>query len=70
MQKQFAFITILYLMAKVVLFILIWMVTIQIQKKALEAKKKREALRQQQKQEEHRTSEKEHIKPEDHPFRR
>lgn len=66
MQKQFAFITALYLLAKIALFILIWMVTIQIQKKAMEAKKKREALRQQQQQA--AATEKEYIKPNDYPY--
>lgn len=48
MQKQFAFITLLYLLAKIALFVLIWIATIRIQKKAMEAKKRREALRQRQ----------------------
>lgn len=65
MQKQFAFITLLYFLAKIALFILIWMVTIQIQKKALEAKRKREALRKEQV---NKPAEKEYIKPEDYPF--
>lgn len=66
MQKQFAFITLLYLLAKVAIFILIWMVTIQIQKKAMEAKRRREAQRREQDQA--KQMEKEFIKPEDHPF--
>ncbi|ADI03021.1 MAG TPA: hypothetical protein GXX39_02810 [Syntrophothermus lipocalidus] len=66
MQKQFAFITLLYLLAKIALFVLIWIATIRIQKKAMEAKKRREALRQRQ--QESANTEKEYIKPEDHPF--
>lgn len=66
MQKQFAFITLLYLLAKIALFVLIWIATIKIQKKAMEAKRRREALRRQQQQS--GDSGKEYIKPEDHPF--
>ncbi|MDH7498736.1 MAG: hypothetical protein QHH05_09885 [Syntrophomonadaceae bacterium] len=72
MQKQFAFISMLYLLAKLVLLGLIWMVTIQIQKKALDAKRRREALRASQHAHQHaeEAAERESIRPEDYPFRR
>jgi len=66
-QKQFAFIAMLYLLAKIALFVIIWIATFKIQEKAMEAKRKREALRQQQQK--MGEEEKEYIRPEDYPYR-
>ncbi len=67
MQKQFAFVALLYLLAKIALFVVIWIATFKIQEKAMEAKRKREALRQRQQQAEDQA--KEYIRPEDYPYK-